>query len=96
MEIVPFTDQYDVAAALYGRSPEELRSRDAQADRVDRWMANRNGAAIAAVTTWQRPDDREFLHLVGDAGAFGPLGAAAGESLGRSVYAVVDVGKSKE
>ena len=91
MNIVRFADEYELAAPLYDRSPEDLSARDRrQAQPVQRWLAIRNGAAVAAVSTWLRPDDRMFLHFVGHDGAFGPLGEMAGETLGRPVHAIVD------
>jgi len=83
-----FTDQYGLVATVYGTTPGELRARDErQGQPLQRWIAVSEGSAVAAVGTWQRPDDRIFLHFVGeDRSAYSDLTDAVVDTLGRSVY----------
>ena len=66
MEVTRFTDQYDMIAEVYGTTAAELRARDSrQTQPVQRWVAIRDGAVVAAVSTRWRPDDRTFLSFTG-------------------------------
>ncbi|MGH8936700.1 MAG: hypothetical protein ACRDXD_10655, partial [Acidimicrobiia bacterium] len=92
MEVVRFTDQYELAALVYDMSPDELRERDErQAQVLQRWVALTDGETVGAVSTWLRPDDRMFLYFVGpDRAAYPPLTAAVVESLRRTVHTLAD------
>ena len=91
MHIEPFTDQYELAAPLYGVSPEELRRGDQRGEGSPRrWLAFRGGNAVGSATTRLRPDDRMFVDFeCRDLSAYGPLIDAAAAALGRSLYATV-------
>lgn len=92
MEIDIFTDQYEMAAGLYGTTDQELRRRDdRQSQPLQRWLAVDGGVAVGAVTTWLRPDDRTFLMFAGrEPAVHAALAEAAAAALGRSVYTIVD------
>ncbi len=92
MQVVRFVDQYRLAAHLYGTSASELRARDAGRDRpTQRWLALDGGAPAGAVTAARRPDGRTFLVFAGsDPATIGPLAAAAGAALARSMHTTVD------
>lgn len=94
MEVLRFTDQYELAAVVYDLSSDELRGRDErQGQPLRRWIAVRDGEAVGAVSSWLRPDDRMFLYFVGhDRASYVPLTAAVVEALGRIVYTLVDAG----
>ena len=87
-----FTDEYELAAAVYDMAAAELRARDERQDQpLQRWMAVSDGEAVAAVTTWWRPDDRTFLYFVGaDRAAYSLLTDAVVDALGRPVHTFVD------
>jgi GNAT superfamily N-acetyltransferase len=92
VEVVQFTDEYELAAPVYGISPEELRARDdRQGQPLQRWIALGHGRALGAVSTWLRPDDRMLLYFVGrDPAVYPPLTDAVVEALSRRVYTFVD------
>ncbi len=94
MEVLRFNDEYELAAGLYDMTVAELRARDErQGQQLQRWMAVREGEAVAAVSTWWRPDDRTFLYFVGsDRGAYPPLTDAVVDALGRPVRTFADAG----
>lgn len=87
-----FTGQYELAAVLYGMSPDELRGRDErQGQPLQRWIAISDGEAVGAVSTWSRPDNRTFLYFVGrDRTAYAPLTEAVVETLHRRVHTHID------
>lgn len=87
IEVVRFTDQYEPAAVVYGTSAAALRERDERQDQpLQRWLAVQGAAVVAAVSTWSRPDDRTFLHLVGHRAAYPRLTEAVVEELRRPVH----------
>lgn len=92
VEIVRFTDQYELAADLYEMGAAELRARDGcQGQPVRRWMAIDGGKAAAAVSLWDRPDRRTFLYFAGPDRTANPrLADAVTEALERPVYAFAD------
>jgi GNAT superfamily N-acetyltransferase len=92
VEIVRFTDEYELAAGVYDMAAAELRARDErQGQPLQRWLAVSDGEAAAAVSTWWRPDDRTFLYFVGpDRTAYSLLTDAVVDALGRPVHAFVD------
>lgn len=92
VEIVRFTDEYELAAAVYDMAAAELRARDErQAQPSQRWLAVSDGEAAAAVSTWWRPDDRTFLYFVGpDRAAYSLLTDAVVDALDRPVHTFVD------
>src|SRR5690606_25674448 len=92
VEIVRFTDQYELAADLYEVGAAELRARDGcQGQPVRRWMAIDGGKAAAAVSLWDRPDRRTFLYFAGPDRTANPrLADAVTEALERPVYAFAD------
>lgn len=91
MRVVRFTDEYELAAPLYGLSPADLRGRDVRhRSPLLRWLAVRDGAATAVATASVRPDDRTFLQVVGDPEDVAALGPWASHELGRSVHLTVD------
>ncbi len=62
VEVVRFTDEYELAAGIYDMATAELRARDErQGQPLQRWMAVDEGEVAAAVSTWGRPDDRREL-----------------------------------
>ena len=66
MQIQKFKDDYELAAEVYDRTPDELRRRDEQrVQPLRRWLALANNRTVAAVSAWLRPDDRMVLHFVG-------------------------------
>ena len=92
MEVVSFTDEYELAAPVYGISPVELRARDdRQGQPLQRWIATGGGGALGAVTTRLRPDGRMFLSFVGgDLSVYSELSKAVVEALERPVHTFVD------
>lgn len=67
MHVVPFTDQLDLAAPLFGLSPTELAERDARRPRpVRRWLALAGERAVGTATAGERPDRRVFLGFAVD------------------------------
>ncbi|HUP16922.1 MAG TPA: GNAT family N-acetyltransferase [Acidimicrobiia bacterium] len=94
MEVVRFTDQYELVAGVYDVAATELRVRDErQGQPLQRWMAVRKGEAVAAVSTWWRPDDRTFLYFVGpDRAAYPLLADVLVDALRRPVHAFADAG----
>lgn len=73
VRVLRFTDEHELAAGVYGLSPDELRERDErQGQRLQRRVAISDGEAVGAVTTWLRPHDRLFLYFVGRANAAYP------------------------
>jgi len=92
VEIVRFTDEYELAAGVYGMAVAELRARDErQGQALRRWLAVRDGEAGAAVSAWWRPDDRTFLYFVGsDRTAYSLLADAVVDALDRPVHSFVD------
>ncbi|MGF1667087.1 MAG: GNAT family N-acetyltransferase [Acidimicrobiia bacterium] len=92
MEIVRFTDEYELAAAVYDMAAAELRARDErQGQPLQRWLAVSDGEAAAAVSTWWRPDDRTFLYFVGsDRDAYSLLTEAVVDALAQPVHTFVD------
>lgn len=94
MEIVRFTDQYELAAVVYDTSPADLRARDEkQCQPPQRWMALHDGEAVAAVSTWWRPDDRSFLYFAGRGlAAYSLLTDVVVEALRRSLHTFADAG----
>ena len=93
VEVVRFTDEYDLVADLYGVSPGQLRQRDLQQGRpVRRWMAMDGGEIAGAVSTFVRPDRRVFLSFTGsDRSSMTPLATAVRQAFGRPVHTFVDV-----
>lgn len=94
VEVVQFTDQYELAAGVYDMAATELRTRDErQGQPLQRWMAVHQGEAVAAVTTWWRPDDRTFLYFVGpNRAAYSLLTDAVVDALGQTVHTFADAG----
>ncbi len=91
MEAVRFTDQYEMAAGVYGTSAAALRERDEGKDQpLPRWLAVQGDEAVAAVDAWRRPDGRTFLYFVGERAAYPLLSDAAFDASGRAVHAEVD------
>lgn len=88
VEIVRFTDEYELAAGVYDVAAAELRARDErQGQPLQRWLALRAGEAAAAVRIWWRPDDRTFLYFVGaDRAAYSLLTDAVADAVGRPVH----------
>lgn len=97
VEVVRFTDEYELAAPVYGMSPVELRARDdRQGQPLQRWIATGDGRALGAVSTWLRPDDRMFLYFVGGVPAvYSALSEAVVEALERPVHTFVDADDGK-
>lgn len=97
VEVVQFTDQYELAAGVYAMAATELRARDErQGQPLQRWMAVDEGEAVAAVSTWWRPDDRTFLYFVGpDRAAYSLLADAVVDALGHPVHTFADTGDSE-
>lgn len=97
VEIVRFTDEYELAAGVYDMAAAELRARDErQRQPLQRWLAVSDGEAAAAVSTWWRPDDRTFLYFVGsDRDAYSLLTDAVVADLGRPVHTFVDAEDSE-
>ena len=94
LTIERFTDRYEFAAPLYGRSPDELRDQDRrQAEPLQRWLAMRDGEAVGAVRPWKRADDRLFLHFAcHEMSAYPPLLEMIDREFGRPVFTHVDAG----
>lgn len=91
MEVVRFSDQYDKIAALHGRSPAELRSRDeAREEPVLRWLAIDGTLLVGTATASLRPDQRRFLSFTGETRAIGPLVERAATHTGADLYASTD------
>jgi GNAT superfamily N-acetyltransferase len=92
MEATRFVDQYEAIAPLFGMTPADLRDRDDhQAQPLRRWMVVQAGSVVGAVTLWLRPDARLFLMFkVTTPAAYEPLTRAVDESLGCSLYTMVD------
>lgn len=92
VQVVRFTDQYELVAPLYGLGANELRARDErQGQTLQRWFAVDDGTPVGAFLTWLRPDDRMFLMFrVTDPRAYNPLTDAAVDALGRSVSTMCD------
>jgi GNAT superfamily N-acetyltransferase len=92
VEVVRFTDEYELAAGVYHMAAADLRAGDErQGQPLQRWLAVRDGEAAAAVSTWRRPDDRTFLYFVGpDRAAYSPLTEAVIGAVGRPVHTFVD------
>ncbi len=90
MDVILLTDQYEAAAPLYGKTPEELRARDAHRPGW-RWLARRDGQAVGAVLAQERPDLRTFLSYAGDdLAALRPLTEAAARHLGGRLHTMAD------
>jgi len=94
VEVLKFTDQYELAAGVYDMAAADLRARDErQGQPLQRWMAVHEGEAVAAVSTWWRPDDRIFLYFVGpDRAAYSLLTDAVVDALGRTVHTFANAG----
>ncbi len=94
VEILRFSDQYELVAGVYGMAAAELRARDErQGQPLQRWMAVRDSEAVVAVSTWWRPDDRTFLYFVGpDRAAYSALTDAVVNALRRPVHTFADAG----
>lgn len=92
VEAIRFTDQYVLAAVVYDTTPDQLRARDQRRPQpLQRWLAVSKGDAVAAVSTWERPDNRTFLHFAGqDRDAYWYLADAALDALGRPVHTFAD------
>jgi len=92
MRVSKFTDEYRLAAPLYGLSEDALRARDLeQPEESGRWLAFDGSAAVGAATTFFRPDDRLFLRVVGDDPAvYLLLIEEAAAALRRAVHVTVD------
>ncbi|MBT8217239.1 MAG: GNAT family N-acetyltransferase [Acidimicrobiia bacterium] len=91
MTVRRFNGEYVAVAPLYDRTPEEVQARDRrQGQPLHRWIVWDAATAVAAVSTWRRPDDRLFLYFVGDAGSVGRLTATAIGELGRPVHTMAD------
>ncbi|MEV0648606.1 GNAT family N-acetyltransferase [Phytomonospora sp. NPDC050363] len=92
MEISTFTDEYELAAALYGVTPERLREIDGlHKERRPRWIAADDGDALGVVTSHLRGDDRLFGYFGGDlARTAGPLAATVAAALRRDLHVSVD------
>lgn len=89
MDLMRFTEEYELAAPVYGLPAAELRVRDGPHGAPARWLAFDGEAAVAAVTASTRPDDRIFLQGVGDPAGIALLGRRASHDLGRPVHIVV-------
>jgi GNAT superfamily N-acetyltransferase len=94
VEVVRFTDEYELAAGVYDMAAAELRARDERHGQpLQRWMAVDEGEVAAAVSTWWRPDDRTFMYFVGpDRDAYPLLTEAVVNALGRPVHTFADAG----
>ncbi|MEN8238016.1 MAG: GNAT family N-acetyltransferase [Actinomycetota bacterium] len=94
MEVVRFTDQYELAAGVYDVAAAELRARDErQSQPLQRWIAVHEGEVVAAVSTWRRPDDRTFLYFVGSGrAAYSLLTDVVVGALRQRVYTFADAG----
>jgi GNAT superfamily N-acetyltransferase len=92
VRVMPFTDEYDLVAPLYGLTGEEARTRDR--DRPEpphRWLVLDGDEAAGAAESFVRPDDRLFLRCVcADPSAYGPLIEAAADQLRRPIHVTVD------
>ncbi|MDP8957901.1 MAG: GNAT family N-acetyltransferase [Actinomycetota bacterium] len=97
MRVEEFSDQYELAASAYGLSPDELRDRDdLQAQPLQRWLAIVNGTVAGAVSTWLRPDRRNFLMFAcPDPAAYASLTHAVLETLGGRLYTTVDADETE-
>ena len=94
VKVVRFRDQYELAAGVYDVAAAELRALDErQGQPLQRWIAVHQGEAVAAVSTWRRPDDRTFLYFVGpDRAAYSLLTDAVVEALGQTAHTFADAG----
>ncbi len=92
VEVLSFTDQYQLAAPLYGLTSAGLAERDAgRPQPVRRWVVLRDGRPWGAVTAGVRPDRRTFLSFaVADASAYGPLVAAVADEVAGRLHTMVD------
>ncbi|HEY1180479.1 MAG TPA: GNAT family N-acetyltransferase, partial [Phytomonospora sp.] len=92
MEISTFTDEYELAAPLYGLRPERLREIDGRhGERRERWLASDANGPVGVVTSHVRADDRLFGHFGGDlARAAGPLAAAVIAEHRRALHVSAD------
>ncbi len=89
VRIERFVDHYDQIAALFDRSPDELRARDEQ-QASERWLALRDDRLVGAAAAVHRPDDRTILAFVGDPETIGPLTTAASTEIRGRICAQVD------
>ncbi len=85
MHVEPLTNQFEAAAALTGRSAEELRARAAP-----RWLAFDGGKAVGVATATTRPDRRTFVSLAGDLEAYGLLVETVATGVRRPLHAHAD------
>lgn len=92
MDVVPFTDQYSLAAAVFDTSEGELRrSYEDEAHPTRRWLAIRSGKAVGAVAARLRPDNRMVLSFTcPELSAYAALTEQASAALDRPLYSVVD------
>lgn len=92
MEVEPFTDQYALAAGLFGTTEEELRRRyRGETHPRRRWLAVRGGNAVGAVVAGLRPDNRMLLTFdCHELSAYDALTEAAAAALDRPLYTVTD------
>lgn len=97
MEIITFTDQYELAAPAYNVTADELRSRDRRQDQpIQRWLATSGNAAVGAVRARLRPDDRAILSFVGrDLDSYVPLTETVAAAMQRTVHTFADAGDAK-
>lgn len=92
MEISTFTDEYELAAPLYGLTAARLREIDGlHGEHRRRWLASDAGGPVGVVTSHVRADDRLFAHFGGDlARTAGPLSAAVSSAHRRELHVSVD------